>query len=67
MTAALENVARHLREARSNALQAAEVAAERAGSRPAIGDLIEIEAQLTDAERAERRLALLEHRLAEGT
>jgi hypothetical protein len=67
MTTSFVSLTTYLHEARDNALRAAEIAAQRGGTRPAIGDILEVEAQLTDAERAERRLALLEHRHAEGT
>ena len=59
MTMTHASLARHLEAARDNALRAAEIAAQGAGSRPDLAEWAEIEAQLADADLAERRLAAI--------
>jgi hypothetical protein len=66
MTTAFADLTSYLQRSRDNALRAAEIAARRAGASPDVGTLIEVEEMLIDAERAERRLAVIENRLAVG-
>jgi hypothetical protein len=66
MTTTFEHVTAYLERQRSNALHAAEVAARRAGTCLNVATVLEIEEQLSDAERADRRLSMIEHRLTGG-